>query len=69
MTATIPTEQLNRMSTRVLVELFEDTDELPMTPELSMVRGWLMDALHGKDAEAFDQWLFSEDDSPRAYFL
>jgi hypothetical protein len=63
--------QLNDMGTEKLVELFEETDKQKMTPELGMVRGWIIDVLEQRDAQAFETWIFSGivDDSPREFFI
>lgn len=52
-----------------LVRDFEITEALPMTPELPIVRGWIMDEFERRDAAAYAAWMDSDDDSPRKYFI
>lgn len=63
----------SRLAARTTVQLIMDwelTEALPMTPELPIVRGWIMDEFERRDKEAFEAW--SDDDdpeaSPRKYF-
>lgn len=63
----------NRLANRTTEQLLLDwelTEALPMTPELPIVRGWIMDELERRDAKAFDAWSEDEDldASPRKYF-
>lgn len=46
-------------STKKLCELFELTNEQPITIELAEVRGALMDELKSRDSKAFDLWIDS----------
>lgn len=58
-------------STKDLVEDFIMTGFMEMTPELPMVRGWIMDELQRRNPKAFNAWLDSEDGtdaSLRKYF-
>lgn len=41
---------LSRLSTDM-------TEDIPISLELSMVRGWIMDELEKRNPEAFDKWL------------
>ena len=36
---------------------------------MPMIRGWYMDELENRDAEAFDKWLDSKEESPRKFYL
>lgn len=54
-------------STARLIEQFELT-ELVNDSSIYTVRGWLMDELETRNPAAFDNWIDSEDESPRAYF-
>lgn len=54
-------------STARLIEQFELT-EIVNDSSVYTVRGWLMDELEHRDTVAFDNWIDSGDDSPRAYF-
>jgi hypothetical protein len=36
--------------------------------EIAMVRGWLMDELEKRDAEAFDAWMFSDESLPHSFY-
>lgn len=33
------------------------------------IRGWYMDELENRDAEAFDKWFDSKEESPRKFYL
>ena len=55
-------------TTEQLVKDFETTEHLN-TPEVPTVRGWYMDELEKRDADAFDKWIDSYEDSPRKFFL
>ena len=62
-----------RLAARTTVQLLTDwdlTEVLPMTPELPVVRGWIMDELKRRDKAAFDAWSDDDDSesSPRTYF-
>lgn len=59
--------QIASQTTEQIVEQFEMTENLN-TPEAPMVRGWYMDELESRDAEAFWNWVDSNEDSPRAFF-
>ena len=48
---------LSRLSTEQLIKEFDMTEDIPITLELSMVRGWIMDELEKRNPEAFDKWL------------
>ena len=63
-----------RLAARTTVQLLTDwdlTEVLPMTPELPVVRGWIMDEFKRRDSKAYDAWLDDDDPdaSPRSYFL
>ena len=67
------TRARNRLASRTTAQLILDwelTEALPMTPELPIVRGWLMDEFERRDQKAFDAWSEDEDPdaSPRKYF-
>ena len=63
--------RLAARTTEQLVLDWELTEALPMTPELPVVRGWIMDEFQRRNPEAYEAW--SDDDdldaSPRKYFL
>ena len=54
-------------STAKLIEQFELT-ELVNDSSVYTVRGWLMDELESRNPSAFDRWIDSTEDSPRAFF-
>ena len=56
---------------RTMAQLVEDfeTTETNNDPYIYMVRGWIMDELESRDAEAFDKWIDSNEESPRKFFL
>ena len=60
-------------STTQLCELFEETTKTAgCTIEEATVRGWIMDELEKRDAEAFNRWLDCEEptlvDMPSCFF-
>ena len=57
-------------TTAQLMNDWELTEAAPMTAELPIVRGWIMDELRARDPEAYDAWMDDEDidASPRKYF-
>ena len=55
-------------SVGTLVQGFEITEEVH-TPEVSIVRGEIMDELERRDAVAFDAWIDSNEGSPRRFFI
>ena len=61
------------MSTRELVDAFEETNRMVAAAGMSQitadVRGWLMNELKARDSRAFWDWVDSEQDSPREYFF
>lgn len=44
------------MRTEALIEVWEKTSELN-TPDIPMVRGWLMDEFERRFPKAYDKWL------------
>ena len=48
---------LSRSSTEQLIKEFDMTEAIPISLELSMVRGWIMDELEKRNPKAFDNWL------------
>ena len=58
---------LEAQSTARLIEQFELT-EVSNEPHIPTVRGWIMDELKRRDAEAFDKWIDSDEDSPKEFF-
>jgi hypothetical protein len=48
---------LSRLSIEQLIKEFDMTEDIPISLELSMVRGWIMDELEKRNSEAFDKWL------------
>lgn len=58
-------------TTEQLVMDWELTEALPMTPELPIVRGWIMDEFQRRNPEAYDEWCDDDDldASPRRFFL
>lgn len=62
---------LSLRSTKDLVEDFIFAGFMEMTPEVPIVRGWIMDELQRRNPKAFNAWLDSEDGtdaSLRKYF-
>lgn len=50
-------DMLSRLSVEQLIKEFDMTEDIPISLELSMVRGWIMDELGKRNPEAFDKWL------------
>lgn len=48
---------LSRLSVEQLIKEFDMTEVIPISLELSIVRGWIMDELEKRNPEAFDRWL------------
>lgn len=76
MPKSITREQINQKARRMLEgrsmpQLLNDWDTLdamPISEEVAIGRGWLMDELERRDAKAFDAWIDAYDASPRQYF-
>ncbi len=60
--------QVAARTTKQLILDFEVTDRLPMSPELPMVRRWIMDELESRNPEAYWAWIDSNENSPRRFF-
>lgn len=80
MTKTTTAERMARKmiesrTTESLCEMFEATNNTSgeKIMEEAMVRGWIMDELKKRDAEAYDRWMDCEDlellDFPSRFFL
>lgn len=52
-----------------LVGDFELTETMPMTQELAIARGWIMDELEERNPEAFNAWMDGNEASPRAFYI
>lgn len=67
-------ERITAATTEQLLDLWDLTEAQPMSEELPIVRGWIMDELNHRDPDAFNLWHDNEDfldawkESPRAYF-
>ena len=48
---------LSRLSVELLIKEFDMTEVMPISLELSMVRGWIIDELEKRNPEAFEKWL------------
>ena len=76
MPKSITREQINQEARRMLEgrsmpQLLNDWDTLdamPINEDVAIGRGWLMDELERRDANAFDAWIDDYDASPRKYF-
>lgn len=76
MSKSITRDQINQKARRMLEgrsmpQLLNDWDTLdamPINEDVAICRGWLMDELERRDANAFDAWLDDYDASPRKYF-
>lgn len=75
-TYTCAPAKLRAMPTPLLVDMYEDTSRRLASPALARgdraaiadVRGWLLDELEHRDADAFLAWIDSDQDSPRPFF-
>ena len=59
---------ISQAITARLVFLFELTEKI-RDESIPIVRGWIMDELSARNADAFEAWIDSGDESPRKYFL
>jgi hypothetical protein len=57
-----------KRTTYELIADFEETNNKPIDEYLPIVRGWLMDELEKRDRAAFDNWLESNEASPRKFY-
>jgi len=55
-------------TTYQLIADFEETNNTTRI-EIYTVRGWLMDELEKRNPEAFNEWLESNEYSPRKFFI
>lgn len=60
--------RLAPLSLAQLVEAFELTNK-QNAPEIPVVREVLMDELENRNAQAFEAWIDSANESPRSFFL
>lgn len=63
---------LSRLSTEQLIKEFDMTEDVPISLELSMVCGWIMDELEKRNPEAFGKWLdldYPDNESLRNLYL
>lgn len=53
----------NMITNQTLAELFDEWELTGKinTPEIAIVRGWLMDEFEKRNPEAFNKWLDSEE--------
>ena len=56
-TPTITPEALRSMTTERILDLWEITNGMKHTPELAIVRGWLLDELEIRNPAGFNAWL------------
>lgn len=57
-------EAVSRLSNEKLSMTWLLTEAMPMSEELAMTRGWLMDELETRmDADKFDAWLWTDGDA------
>ena len=59
---------VEKLNTAELVNQFELTEKMPISIEVAMVRGWIMDELEKRNPEAFDAWIDSDEESPRNFY-
>lgn len=65
------------MATQTMEQLllsWELTEAMPLSPEVAITRGWIMEEFERRDPAAFDRWMDNdydqhpEKDTPRAWF-
>jgi len=56
-------------TTYELIADWEEAEKQPMSDTMPTVRGWLMDELEKRDKAGFDNWLESNEASPRKFFV
>ena len=61
-------ERVHSLTTKEIIIQFEMTETIN-NEYIPTVRGWYMDELESRDAEAFDRWMDSEEDSPRKFYI
>ena len=61
-------QKLNELSVTQLIKYFEVLDVSP-DPNVPTVRGWILEELNRRNPVAFEAFVDSCDDSPRAYYL
>lgn len=54
-------DKLSGLSLAAVVELYEATEAMPHSAEVSEVRGVLMDEMESRNPEAFAAWIESND--------
>lgn len=59
---------IKNLTTEEIVKQFEMTETMN-DPHIPTVRGWYMDELKSRNPEAFDNWMESEEDSPRKFYI
>lgn len=60
-------KKIRSLSTDQLIDAFEATDSRN-DAEIPVVRGWIMDELETRNAQAFEAWLEANTGSPRNFF-
>ena len=62
-------KQIATRSTEQLCYDFTLTEGMPVADgAIPKVRGWLMDELEQRDEDAFDAWVFSDEELPHRFF-
>ena len=59
---------LTLRTTEQLIGDFEATETVNDSA-IYMVRGWLMDELESRNAQAFEAWIDSDEVSPRKFYM
>lgn len=71
-TTAAKTAILSQIASRSIEQLCYDlaaTETQDITdPAVPMVRGWLMDELEQRNPDAFDAWVFSEEELPHRFY-
>lgn len=59
--------RIEALTTTQILFQFDLTEKIN-NEYIPVVRGWLMDELEKRDPEAFDEWLDSEEPTPRKFY-
>ena len=59
--------KIEALTTKEIIFQFELTETIN-NAHIPTVRGWLMDELEKRNPEAFEEWIDSEEDSPRKFY-
>jgi len=61
-------DKIKARTTEQLISDFEATNDKAPSIDVAMVRGWIMAELEARNAEAFNAFIDSGQDSPRTFY-